>query len=69
MALEDDFKLAVEFVKNVKGGKAPSMTDKLNFYALFKQATTGENKEKRPGALDMVNRACHIIVAVATAPQ
>lgn len=59
MTLEDDFKLALEFVKNAKDGKGPSNEQKLQFYAHFKQATVGENKEKRPGMMDVVGRAKH----------
>lgn len=56
--LHDDFLLALEFVKKAPSGAAsPSNSTKLDFYAFFKQATEGQNKGKRPGALDMINRA------------
>ena len=53
--LDDEFTQAQEDVKKLT--KRPGNDDLLGLYALFKQATTGDVEGKRPGRLDMVNRA------------
>ena len=53
--LKQKFEDAVAFVKNSEGNPTNEM--KLQMYALFKQSTDGDATGKRPGMLDMVNRA------------
>ena len=53
--LKEKFEEAVAFVKSSKGNPTNEM--KLQMYSLFKQATDGDATGKRPGMLDMVNRA------------
>lgn len=54
--LKEQFESAVNYVQN-----GPSISDitneiKLKFYALYKQATSGPNKEKQPSRLNIVAR-------------
>ena len=53
--LDAEFAQAQEDVKKLT--KRPGNDDLLGLYSLFKQATTGDVEGKRPGRLDMVNRA------------
>lgn len=49
----------------------PDNDDLLALYALYKQATQGDNQSKRPGMLDFVKRAKHDAWAArkGTAPE
>ena len=53
--------LKAEFEAAVAGSKSlserPDNATLLKIYALYKQATTGDNTEKKPGFGDMVGRA------------
>ena len=51
------FDQAVSQVQNAEGDFKPSTEMKLEFYALYKQATTGDVSGKRPGMMDFVGRA------------
>lgn len=53
--LKQTFEESLHFVKTTEG--SPSTELKLAMYALFKQATEGDVTGKRPGMLDMINRA------------
>lgn len=53
--LQQTFEASLNFVKTTEG--SPSMELKLAMYALYKQATEGDVSGKRPGMLDMINRA------------
>ena len=55
--LKTQFDAAVKTVQTAKGGFKPSNEMKLNFYSLYKQATEGDVKGKRPGMLNVVGRA------------
>lgn len=55
MALEEDFAEAQERVKQLS--RRPGNDDLLKLYSLYKQATAGDATGKRPGMLDIVNRA------------
>lgn len=55
--LKDQFDKAVEYVQTAEGDFKPSNDVKLQFYALYKQATEGDVKGKKPGMLDQVGRA------------
>lgn len=55
--LKQQFDEAVSYVQSAKGDFEPSNDIKLQFYALYKQATEGDVKGKKPGMLDMVGRA------------
>jgi len=55
MVLSDDFRAAQERVKTL--ARTPSNDQLLELYALFKQATTGDQAGKRPGMLDVKGRA------------
>ncbi|HEY1102187.1 MAG TPA: acyl-CoA-binding protein [Burkholderiaceae bacterium] len=54
-----DLKAAFEAaVKNSKSlTERPDNATLLKIYALYKQASTGDNTEKKPGFADMVGRA------------
>ena len=43
-----DFEKAVEFVRKPAKGEAPSTSQKLRFYGLYKQATEGDNETPEP---------------------
>ena len=53
--LKKQFEAAVANSKNLS--ERPDNTTMLKIYALYKQATTGDNAEKKPGFTDMVGRA------------
>lgn len=53
--LKKRFDKAVSDVKTLKD--APDNATKLELYALFKQAVSGDVEGKRPGFTDMVGRA------------
>ncbi|TVP54243.1 MAG: acyl-CoA-binding protein [Halomonadaceae bacterium] len=55
--VKEQFDNAVKYVQNAEGDFQPSNELKLQFYALFKQATEGDIKGKKPGMLDVVGRA------------
>jgi diazepam-binding inhibitor (GABA receptor modulator, acyl-CoA-binding protein) len=55
MALQDDFEAAVANSKKLS--ERPDNQTLLKIYGLYKQATTGDNTEKKPGFGDMVGRA------------
>lgn len=55
MALLDDFQEAAVRVKTLKS--APSNTDLLELYALYKQGTSGDVTGKQPGRLQLRERA------------
>lgn len=53
------FNNAVAYIQGLppKGDVSPSNTQKLQFYALYKQATEGPNKSQAPSRMQMINRA------------
>ena len=53
--LKAKFETAVANSKNLS--ERPDNTTMLKIYALYKQASTGDNTEKKPGFTDMVGRA------------
>lgn len=53
--LQAQFEQAQKDVKTLT--ERPSNDDLLALYATFKQATAGDVSGKRPGMMDMVNRA------------
>ena len=53
--LQKKFEAAVANSKNLS--ERPDNMTLLKLYALYKQASTGDNAEKRPGFTDMVGRA------------
>ena len=53
--LKDAFEAAVANSKNLS--ERPDNGTLLKIYALYKQATSGDNAEKKPGFADMVGRA------------
>jgi len=53
--LQTQFEQASEEVTKLSA--APDNMAKLRLYALYKQATNGDNDGKRPGMMDMVGRA------------
>lgn len=55
--LKQQFDEAVNYVQSAEGDFKPSNDLKLQFYALYKQATEGDVKGKKPGMLDQVGRA------------
>ncbi|EBA01487.1 acyl-CoA-binding protein [Marinobacter sp. ELB17] len=55
--LKAQFDEAVNEVQNADGDFKPSTEMKLEFYALYKQATVGDASGKRPGMMDFVSRA------------
>ncbi len=55
--LKQQFEQAVHYVQNAQGNFKPSNDVKLEFYALFKQATEGDVSGKKPGLTDFVGRA------------
>jgi acyl-CoA-binding protein len=54
-SLKDNFAAAAKDA--VKLPKAPNNDEKLEIYALYKQATEGDVSGSRPGMFDMVGRA------------
>ena len=55
--LKEKFDQAVKFVQSGKGGFRPTNEIRLEMYALFKQATEGDIKSKKPGLTDLVGKA------------
>lgn len=55
--LKQQFEDSVKYVQSATGNFKPSNDMKLEFYALFKQATEGDVKGKKPGITDFVGRA------------
>ena len=55
--LKQQFDEAVNYVQTAEGDFKPSNDLKLQFYGLYKQATEGDVKGKKPGMLDQVGRA------------
>ncbi|WP_148864600.1 acyl-CoA-binding protein [Marinobacter fonticola] len=55
--LKTQFNDAVNYIQNAEGDFKPSNELKLEFYALYKQATEGDVSGKKPGMLDVVGRA------------
>lgn len=55
MSLKDQFEAAVANSKNLS--ERPDNATLLKIYGLYKQATVGDNAEKKPGFGDMVGRA------------
>lgn len=55
--LKTQFDQAVQYVQTAEGNFKPSNDVKLEMYALFKQATEGDVKGKKPGLTDFVGRA------------
>lgn len=55
--LKAQFDDAVNYIQNAEGDFQPSNEMKLEFYALYKQATEGDVSGKRPGMMDFVARA------------
>ena len=53
--LKKQFDAAVANSKKLT--ERPDNSTLLKIYALYKQATAGDNTEKRPGMMDMVGRA------------
>ncbi|KAH8398758.1 hypothetical protein KR222_002712, partial [Zaprionus bogoriensis] len=54
-ALLQQFNAAAEKVKSLT--KRPSDAEFLELYALFKQATVGDNETSKPGLLDLKGKA------------
>lgn len=55
--LENQFREAAEAVKKLKS--RPTDGELLDLYALFKQATVGDNKESKPGMFQLKGKAKH----------
>jgi diazepam-binding inhibitor (GABA receptor modulator, acyl-CoA-binding protein) len=55
MATKAQFDKAVADSKNLS--ERPDNATLLQIYSLYKQATEGDNEEKKPGFTDMVGRA------------
>ncbi|MBU2953104.1 acyl-CoA-binding protein [Marinobacter sp. F3R08] len=55
--LKTRFDEAVNYIQTAEGDFKPSNEVKLEFYALYKQATEGDVSGKRPGMMDFVGRA------------
>ncbi|MDX1756892.1 MAG: acyl-CoA-binding protein [Marinobacter sp.] len=55
--LKAQFEEAVNYIQTGEGDAQPSNELKLEFYALYKQATEGDVSGKRPGMMDFVGRA------------
>ncbi len=55
--LKEKFSACVQYVQSAEGNFKPSNDVKLEFYALFKQATEGDVKGKKPGLTNFVGRA------------
>ena len=53
--LKKKFEAAAANSKNLT--ERPDNATLLKIYGLYKQASTGDNAEKRPGIMDMVGRA------------
>jgi diazepam-binding inhibitor (GABA receptor modulator, acyl-CoA-binding protein) len=55
MSLQKKFDAAVAASKSLS--ERPDNATLLKLYALYKQASEGDNESKRPGMMDMVGRA------------
>jgi acyl-CoA-binding protein len=55
MSLDAEFQAAVDNSKKL--AERPDNATLLKIYGLYKQATVGDNAEKKPGFGDMVGRA------------
>lgn len=55
--LQQQFEETVNFVQNAEGDVQLSNEQKLQMYALYKQATEGDVSGKKPGMMDFVARA------------
>lgn len=55
--LKAKFEESVNYIQTAEGDFQPSNELKLEFYALYKQATEGDVTGKRPGMMDFVGRA------------
>lgn len=55
--LQKQFEETVHFVQNSEGEVQLSNEQKLQMYALYKQATEGDVSGKKPGMMDFVARA------------
>ena len=55
--LKEQFDAALNYVQTAEGDFKPSNELKLDMYSLFKQATEGDVKGKRPGMTNFVGRA------------
>lgn len=55
--LEQKFQQAAESTKNLKS--RPTDEELLEIYALFKQATVGDNNQPKPGLLQLKEKAKH----------
>ncbi|MFT6909766.1 MAG: diazepam-binding inhibitor (GABA receptor modulating acyl-CoA-binding protein) [Oleiphilaceae bacterium] len=55
--LQQQFEETVNFVQNAEGEVQLSNEQKLQMYALYKQATEGDVTGKKPGMMDFVARA------------
>ncbi|XP_075160793.1 acyl-CoA binding protein 2 [Haematobia irritans] len=55
MSLDEQFNAAAESVKTMT--KRPTDEEFLELYALFKQATVGDNTTSKPGLLDLKGKA------------
>ncbi len=55
--LKQQFEETVNFVQNSEGDVQLSNEQKLQMYALYKQATEGDVTGKKPGMMDFVARA------------
>lgn len=56
-SLQEDFEAAAKQVKELTN--RPSDKELLEIYALFKQATVGDNSAQRPGIFNLKERAKH----------
>jgi acyl-CoA-binding protein len=56
ISIENDFEQATKYLSEKKGIRLDN-TQKLKFYALFKQALEGHNTKPKPGMLDFAGRA------------
>ena len=56
-ALKKEFTDSVDYIKNADNDLNPANDLKLEMYALFKQATEGDLKGKKPRMLDLVGKA------------
>lgn len=55
--LKEQFEAALQYVQSAEGNFKPDNNLKLDMYSLFKQATEGDVKGKRPGMTSFVERA------------
>ncbi|XP_073838959.1 acyl-CoA binding protein 2 [Musca autumnalis] len=55
MSLDEQFNAAAESIKTMT--KRPTDEEFLELYALFKQATVGDNTTDKPGMLDLKGKA------------